>query len=1231
MVVAGMGPWPVRRDSHAAGEAAVVAGTSSVLPPEALRSHAQQRPVKFTDQPYDPNSSESDFHPSKSRKPQRRPQHSRSLSNPFPSFFTGNKKKKVDDQEDETSSPGDEEEDNSAPRYSKEKSRRPSHRSQHGHNPSKDFASGYCMTCGSKTSWPKELQTFRCTVCITINDLVPRPPPEVREGPTGWPRASAPSGGQLSPTSPSIPTPPLQDLASSSILSPAKPISTCHTKLLVRQCLYSFFKSVFEDADKRRPNFDLNPFHGGDMKSPAVEPPQKSGTPPIPIRPNPQRTVHRVPASPGYSPTNVFDESLLTPVRSGSQGPTDLRSYSSSFPERPSLEFASRGSIDRRPRGRPRPPEPPPPKAFKPLEDYITACFNSFECLNSSFSSRQPAPPGRSTSRPTNPQATTHRRRESAPTEPAIAQLDPKMLLVGDIAENGAWWSGGQDGYFVRRAASQRQEVSRSRVSHRSPHMDWEDLQDWYNTVISAAEGWRSAYDDLISEKPEEWQCLFSEHKLRDLEIQLLTAQAHVQRVLLKSTDDLLKRPGRPISEPDSLRFLLIILQNPLLYPNPRVFRGWLQSPNSESAVSHGPRSSPPRAGHVQAVSVQHPGIVKRILGLLSQSSILCHNHVISWFARLPRSHFKQIKDLVSGFLTYRLLRQFSAKPETKIDITNGLVPSLESGHRTAAVLHAAIGDGAAPTTKAPTTWTMSRDDWQVRAAARVMAFLFAANNLPVSKKESLAATSAPDLANGGAAMSRGRIQTHNQILPTSDFYISLADSADLVADLKTWEAKRGFSFCHYPFLLSIAAKIRVMEHEAKRQMLTKARDAFFDSILNRKNVNQYWILRIRRDCLVEDSLTGVSEIIGSGSEDIKKSLRIAFSGEEGIDHGGLRKEWFLLLIREVFNLDNGKSWISLCLGVAKSANREAGMFVYDEESGYCYFNPHSFETSDQFFLIGVVMGLAIYNSTILDIPLPPFTFRKLLATGPAPAPGSAAHPRPLLSYSLADLAEFRPRLAKGLQQLLDYDGDVESTFGLDFAIGMEKYGSTVQVPLLPGGADRPVTNENRREYVNLYVRHILDVSVSRQFEPFKRGFFTVCGGNALSMFRPEEIELLVRGSAEELNVDALKSVAEYEDWGTEQPAESEPVVGWFWQTLAEAAPADQRKLLSFITGSDRIPAMGASSVKIKVGCLGDDCDRFPIARTCFNKIVLYRYGSREKLEKMVWTAVYESEGFGLR
>jgi len=305
-------------------------------------------------------------------------------------------------------------------------------------------------------------------------------------------------------------------------------------------------------------------------------------------------------------------------------------------------------------------------------------------------------------------------------------------------------------------------------------------------------------------------------------------------------------------------------------------------------------------------------------------------------------------------------------------------------------------------------------------------------------------------------------------------------------------------------------------------------------------------------------------------------------------------------------------------------------MFIYDEDSQYCYFNPASLEPTEQFFLVGVVFGLAIYNSIILDVALPPFAFRKLLMAAPPPA-AATSQPRQSMTYSLEDLAEYRPRLANGLRQLLDFEGDVESTFCLDFVVDVEKYGLLEKVSLCPNGERRLVTNANRREFVDLYVRYLLDTAVSRQFEPFKRGFFTVCGGNALSLFRPEEIELLVRGSDEPLDIRSLKVAAEYDNWKTKQPAEQEPVIRWFWETFESASPEDQRKLLLFITGSDRIPAMGAASLAIRISCLGDDCERFPSARTCFNMLALYRYASRRKLEELLWTAVYESEGFGLK
>lgn len=332
------------------------------------------------------------------------------------------------------------------------------------------------------------------------------------------------------------------------------------------------------------------------------------------------------------------------------------------------------------------------------------------------------------------------------------------------------------------------------------------------------------------------------------------------------------------------------------------------------------------------------------------------------------------------------------------------------------------------------------------------------------------------------------------------------------------------------------------------------------------------------------------------------------------------------------------------------------GMFLYDDDSQTCYFNPNTFETSDQYYLVGVLLGLAIYNSTILDIALPPFAFRKLLAAAPPsasnpslPTAGARAH----MTYTVNDLAEYRPALAAGLKQLLEFDGDVQETFCRDFVAPVERYGVVTDVPLCPGGEQKPVTNLNRQEFVDLYVRYLLDVSVARQFEPFKRGFFTVCAGNALSLFRPEEIELLVRGSDEALDVNSLRAVAVYENWRSEtpphklipNPAETVPVIGWFWDFFRKVSPDQQRRILSFITGSDRIPAVGATSLVLRICCGGDGTgrgevqgvngvvnrERFPIARTCFNMLVLWGYESREKLEEKLWRAVSESEGFGLK
>ena len=286
---------------------------------------------------------------------------------------------------------------------------------------------------------------------------------------------------------------------------------------------------------------------------------------------------------------------------------------------------------------------------------------------------------------------------------------------------------------------------------------------------------------------------------------------------------------------------------------------------------------------------------------------------------------------------------------------------------------------------------------------------------------------------------------------------------------------------------------------------------------------------------------------------------------------------------------------------------------------------------------MGALLGLAIYHTTIIDVPLPPFTFKKLLSSTQPPSKVKVPVPRSPMQYTLEDLAELRPSLARGLKQLLEFDGDVQETFCRDFVAEVSYYGATSEVPLCDRGNKRPVTNSNRAEFVDLYVRYLLDTQVARQFEPFKRGFFTVCGGNALSLFQPEEIELLLRGSDEALDVSSLRGVAQYTNWkggdgkAIPDPDGNIPLIRWFWELLEEAEPADQRKMLSFITGSDRIPAVGATSLVITIQFAGPDPARYPIARTCFNMIMLFQYRTKAQLRVKLWNAMTMSEGFGLR
>ncbi|KAI9034347.1 hypothetical protein DFJ74DRAFT_649004 [Hyaloraphidium curvatum] len=544
--------------------------------------------------------------------------------------------------------------------------------------------------------------------------------------------------------------------------------------------------------------------------------------------------------------------------------------------------------------------------------------------------------------------------------------------------------------------------------------------------------------------------------------------------------------------------------------------------------------------------------LLSRLLGLMSTLSNDLHRHLVSWFTLDPEDVFHRRVDMINYFLTFRLTR----------------VEGMRERYPT---------------------------DWCVKAAARVMALLFAANGM----------------------RTRGR-------LPTAVFYNSVIDYLDFQKDFQRWQEERGlFSFCQYPFLISLGSKMLILEFDAKRTMgecglcslrqirlmssaAEKFREAFVISALHGLPTDPFLSLHVRRNHLVEDSLNQLSKL---RAVDLKKRLRIEFVNEDGVDAGGLTKEWFLLLVRQLLDPNYG-------------------LFVYDEDSRLAWFNSWSFETTAEYHLIGMVIGLAIYQSTILDIPFPPALYKKLLGHPP----------------TFEDFTILHPALGRGLQQMLAFDGSVQDVFCREFVVEVEYFGKTERVPLKDGGERIPVTNQNRQEYVNLLVDWTFNKQAAKQFEAFKSGFDTVCRGSPLTLLKPDELELLVRGDPE-IDFKGLEAVAEYEGFTKE-----EPVIRWLWETVASYPPESQRKFLMFFTGSDRVIPTGSHTMQVKVSCagvllsfpprlssflcalpVGPDSERLPVAHTCFNQILLYRYSSKHKLDQKLRMAINESSGFALK
>eukprot|EP00731_Ephydatia_muelleri_P029437 Em0020g1081a len=356
--------------------------------------------------------------------------------------------------------------------------------------------------------------------------------------------------------------------------------------------------------------------------------------------------------------------------------------------------------------------------------------------------------------------------------------------------------------------------------------------------------------------------------------------------------------------------------------------------------------------------------------------------------------------------------------------------------------------------------------------------------------------------------------------------------------------------------------------------------------------------------CRIETSRDNVFEesyrqVMKMRVRDLKKKLLIRFRGEEGLDYGGIAREWLYLLSHEMLN-------------------PYYGLFQYSRDDIYTLqINPDSAinpEHLSYFYFVGRVIGMAVFHGMYIDGGFTLPFYKQLLG----------------LPITLDDMETVDPEFYRSLKWTLE--NDIEGYIDTTFAVEHDRFGKITYHNLKPNGKDTPVTNENKEEYVRLYVQWRFRVGIEKQFLALQTGFHELIPPELLKSFDEKELELVISGLGK----------VDVSDWKANTrlkhcTAESD-VVKSFWKAVECYDDEKRARLLQFVTGSSRVPLEGFKALQGSTGAAGPrlftihvvdvSTDSLPKAHTCFNRLDLPPYETYEKLYEKLTCAIEQTVGF---
>jgi len=354
--------------------------------------------------------------------------------------------------------------------------------------------------------------------------------------------------------------------------------------------------------------------------------------------------------------------------------------------------------------------------------------------------------------------------------------------------------------------------------------------------------------------------------------------------------------------------------------------------------------------------------------------------------------------------------------------------------------------------------------------------------------------------------------------------------------------------------------------------------------------------VHVRRDAVFEESFR---ELYRKSKEEWKNRFYIVFEGEEGQDAGGLLREWYVIISREIFNPN---------YALFKSSSGDRATYTIND---FSHINSNHLS---YFKFIGKVIAKAIYDNKLLECYFTRSFYKHILSKPVKPQ----------------DMENEDYEFYKSLDYLLK-NKIADLGYDLTFSTEIQEFGVTEVKDLIPNGRDIVVTDENKDEYVKLVCQTKMTGAIKSQLANFLEGFYDIIPRRLISIFNEQELELLLSGLPD-INIDDLKANTEYHKYTV-----TSLQIVWFWRALRSFDQTDRAKFLQFVTGSSKVPLQGFGALegmngaqKFQIHRDDRSTDRLPAAHTCFNQLDLPAYETYDKLRTYLLKAIQEcSEGFG--